>query len=196
MDITEHGPVGLSDARGWELAITLTRMTEGNLMAAFNAVPRTDPHYEYIAANALQVFAAWRPSLFDVPVFLRRMADMLVSHSDLRQLPFSSRFTPVVTERLPKPQQKAFTTYQPMSYYDILTESAIQAISEWLTIEHSNMAALEQFGPGARRVPYALSSLGFGQAVEPHDVLVISECFLSRSRETFCNHRSKTTRKG
>jgi hypothetical protein len=143
MDIPEHEPVDLSDARGWELAITLTRVTEDNLVAAFNAVPRTDPYYEYLAANALQVLAAWRPSLFDVPVFHRRMADPLASHSDLRQLPFSSRFTPVVTERLQRPRQKAFTTYQPMSYYDILTTSAIQEILEWLTIEHSNMAALD-----------------------------------------------------
>jgi hypothetical protein len=151
----------------WELAITLTRVTEDNLIAAFRAVPRTDPYYGYLAANALQVLAAWRPSLLDVPVFLRRMADPQALHADLRQLPFSSRFTPVVTERLPRPRQKAFTTYQPMSYYDILTSSAIQEILEWLTIEHSNMAALDRFGPDVRRVPYALSSLGFGQALSP-----------------------------
>ena len=51
----------------------------------------------------------------------------------------------------------------------------IQEILEWLTIEHSNMAALDHFGPDVRRVPYALSSLGFGQAVETHDVLVIGQ---------------------
>jgi hypothetical protein len=62
-----------------------------------------------------------------------------------------------------------------MSYYDILTVSAIQEILEWLTIEHSNMVALDRFGPDVRRVPYALSSLCFGQAVEPHDVLVIGQ---------------------
>jgi hypothetical protein len=110
MDIPEPEPVDLSDARGWELAISLTRATEANLLAAFRAVPRTDPYYGYLAANALQILATWRPSLLDVPVFLRRMADPLVSHSDLRQLPFSSRFTPVVTERLPRSRQKAFTT--------------------------------------------------------------------------------------
>ena len=62
-----------------------------------------------------------------------------------------------------------------MSYYDILTADAIKEILDWLTIEHSNMAALDHFGPDVRRVPYALSSLGFGQAVEPHDVLVIGQ---------------------
>ena len=62
-----------------------------------------------------------------------------------------------------------------MSYHDILTPNAIQKILEWLTIEHSNMAALDHFGLDVRRVPYALSSLGFGQAVEPHDVLVIGQ---------------------
>jgi hypothetical protein len=62
-----------------------------------------------------------------------------------------------------------------MSYYDILTASAIQEILEWLSIEHSNMVALNDFGPDVRRVPYPLSSLGFGIAVEPHDVLVIGQ---------------------
>jgi hypothetical protein len=55
MDISEHEPADLSDARGWELAIALTRMTEDNLIAAFIAVPRIDPHYGYLSANALQV---------------------------------------------------------------------------------------------------------------------------------------------
>jgi len=71
-----------------------------------------------------------------------------------------------------------------MSYHDILTPNAIQEILEWLTIEHSNMAALDHFGLDVRRVPYALSSLGFGQAVEPHDVLVIGQDqFLPLARE-------------
>jgi hypothetical protein len=48
-------PVDLSDARGWELAVALTRLTEKNLVAAFNVVPRDDPYFEYLAANALQV---------------------------------------------------------------------------------------------------------------------------------------------
>jgi hypothetical protein len=109
-DPPEPEPVDLSDARGWELAFTLTRATEASLLAAFRAVPRADPYYGYLTANALQVLASWRPSLFDVPAFLRRLADPQVSNPDLRQLPFSNRYTPVVTERLPRPQQKAFTT--------------------------------------------------------------------------------------
>ena len=129
-DPPEPEPVDLSDARGWELAFTLTRATEASLLAAFRAVIRADPYYGYLTANALQVLASWRPSLLDVPAFLRRLADPHVSNSDLRQLPFSNRYTPVVTERLPRPRQKAFTTYQPMSYYDILSASAIQEILE------------------------------------------------------------------
>jgi hypothetical protein len=93
MDIPEPEPVDLSDARGWELAISLMRATEESLLAAFRAVSRADPYYGYFAANALQALATWRPSLLDVKVFLRCMADPLVSHSDLSQLPFSSRFT-------------------------------------------------------------------------------------------------------
>jgi hypothetical protein len=174
-DPPEPEPVDLSDARGWELAFTLTRATEASLLAAFRAVIRADPYYGYLTANALQVLASWRPSLLDVPAFLRRLADTQVSNPGLRQLPFSNRYIPVVTERLPRPQQKAFTTYRPLSYYDTLTASAIKEILEWLTIEHSNMVALNDFGPDVRRVPHALSSLGFGIAVQPHDVLVIGQ---------------------
>ena len=174
-DPPEQEPVDLSEACGWEMAIAFTRATEASLLAAFRAVPYADPHFGYLTANALQVLATWRPSLLDVPVFLRRLADPHVSHSHLRQLPFSNRFTPVATERLPRPQQKIYTSYRPMSYFDILTPNAIQEILEWLTIEHSNMAALDHFGPDVRRIPYALSKLGFGQAVEPHDVLVVGQ---------------------
>jgi hypothetical protein len=55
MDPPEPEPVDLSDARGWELAFSLTRTTEASLLAAFRAVPRADPYYGCIAANALQV---------------------------------------------------------------------------------------------------------------------------------------------
>jgi hypothetical protein len=94
-DPPEPEPVDLSEARGWEMTIAFTRTTEASLLAAFRAVPRTDPYFGYLTANALQVLATWRPSLLDVPVFLRRLADPYVSHSHLRQLPFSNRFTPV-----------------------------------------------------------------------------------------------------
>ena len=182
-DPPEPEPIDLSDARGWELAFALTRATEASLLAAFRAVPRVDPHYGYLTANALQVLASWRPSLLEVPPFLRRLTDPHVSNPDLRQLPFSNRYTPVFTERLPRPRQNTFTTYQPWSYYDILSAPAIQEILEWLTIEHSNMVALNDFGSDVRRVPNALSKLGFGIAVQPHDVLVIGQDqFLPQAR--------------
>jgi hypothetical protein len=37
------------------------------------------------------------------------------------------------------------------------------------------MVALKRFGPDVRRIPNAYTSLGFGQAVDPHDVLVIGQ---------------------
>jgi hypothetical protein len=103
LDNSEREPVDLSNARGWELAIAVTHMAEENLIAAFDVVPKDDPHFEYLAANALQVLAEWRPSILDVPVFLRRMADPHVSHKELSQISFSKRFLPVVTVRLPGP---------------------------------------------------------------------------------------------
>jgi hypothetical protein len=105
-DPPEPEPIDLSNAHSWEMAIAFTRATEASLLAAFRVVPRDDPHFGYLAANALQVLATWRPSLLDVPVFFRRLADPHVSHSHLRQLPFSNRFTPAVTDRLPRPRQK------------------------------------------------------------------------------------------
>ena len=141
----EREHVGLSDARGWGLAIALTRMTEENLIVVFDVVLREDTQFKYLAASAFQVLADWRPSLLDAPVFLRRLAEPHVPHKDLTQVPFSKRFLPVVTERRPGPQQKVYTAYKLMSYYDMLTESAIQSILQWLTVEHSNMAALERF---------------------------------------------------
>ena len=165
----------LSNAGGWERAVTFTRQAEQALLAAFNAVPQNDAHFGYLAANALQVLAAWRPSLMNVPAYLRRAADSLVQHKDLIQLPFSNRFTPVPTDRRPRPSQTAFTTYRPTSYYEILSADAIDSILEWLSIEHSNMVALKQFGPEVRRVKNARAKLGFGLAVEPHDVLVIGQ---------------------
>ena len=67
-DPPEPEPVDLSEVRGWEMAISFTRTTEAGLLAAFRAVPRADPHFGYLTANALQVIATWRPSLLDVPV--------------------------------------------------------------------------------------------------------------------------------
>ena len=166
-------PIDLSDARGWELAVALARLTEQNLVAAFNVVPIDDLYFEYLTANALQVLVDWRPSLLGVQVYLRRMSDPNAAHQDLAHVPFSNRFSTASTERLPRPQQKAFTMYRPMSYVDILTDSAIRSILQWLTVEHSNMVALKRFGPDVRQIPYAHTSLGFGQAVDQHDVLVI-----------------------
>jgi hypothetical protein len=120
-------------------------MTEEDLIAVFDVVLRDDTQIEYLAASAFQVLADWRPSLLDAPVFLRRMAEPHVPQKDLTQVPFSKRFLPVVTERRPRPQQKVYTTCKLISYYDMLTESAIQSILQWLTVEHSNMAALERF---------------------------------------------------
>ena len=45
------------------------------------------------------------------------------------------------------------------------------------------MVAIVSLGPSARRVPDAIAALGFGQAIEMHDVLVVGQDqFLEHAR--------------
>jgi hypothetical protein len=62
-----------------------------------------------------------------------------------------------------------------MSFLDILDPEAIKLVQEWLFVEHSNMVAASSFGPNVRRAHDAIASLGFGQAVQPHEALVIGQ---------------------
>ena len=56
------------------------------------------------------------------------------------------------------------------------------------------MVALNDFGPDVRRVPHALSSLGFGIAVQLHDVLVIGrDQFLPPARDIIWDCRGFAT---
>ena len=175
-------PVDLSDARGWVRMSSLIRQTEIALTAALAAVPLSDTHFEYLAGCATRILANTRPQLKDVPVYLRRGGDPEV-HYDSRSLPFSHRSSPVRTTRLKPVLQLRATNYRPRSYHDILDSSAIAEIQAWLLIERSNMVAMATFGPAVKRIPNAVRKLGFGQAVQPHDPLVIGQDqFLERAR--------------
>ena len=109
---------------------------------------------------ASQILSDNRPSTSDIPAYLRRMGDPHVHHHAVL-LPFSSRFDPTPTLRLPAPSQPA-SSYQPLSYADILEPEALRLIRDWLYIEHSNMVAIASLGPSVRRVPDAIAALGFG----------------------------------
>jgi hypothetical protein len=79
-----------------------------------------------------------------------------------------------------------------MSYHETLTEDTIDAILEWFTVERSNMAALKTFEPDVRRPPppHAFGTFGFGQAVDPQDVLAIGQSqFLVPARGIIWNCR-------
>lgn len=175
-------PVDFSNAVGWEQIVALTRQTEVSLGAAFAAVSHSDPHSTYLAECASRIFADTRPQLAHVPTYLRRLGDPLL-HKDASSLPFTNRFTPSETQRMPRARQRVNTSYRPRSYGDIIDADALSAILAWLHIEHSNMVAIAAFGPAVRRVPNALQVLGFGKAVQPHDVLVIGQDqFLEQAR--------------
>ena len=166
-------PVDLSDAAGWEHIKALTRQTETALVATFAAVPSSDSHCGYLISCASRVLSDARPSFSDVPAYMRRLGDPHVHHH-AELLPFSSRFDPTLTLRLPV-QSQQHSAYQPMSYADILAPEALRLIRVWLLVEHSNMAAIAAFGPLVRRVPDAIATLGFGKAIETHGVLVIGQ---------------------
>lgn len=166
-------PVDLSNAVGWAGIVAVTRQSEVALGAAFAAVPSSDPHFTYLASCALQVLAEHRPSLSDVPAYLRRSGDPLV-HRDTAWLPFSNRFDPTPTLPVPMAVQPS-PAYRPLSFADILVPDALSLIVDWLRVEHSNMLAIAAFGPSVRRVPNAVRSLGLGMAVEPHGSLVIGQ---------------------
>ena len=176
-------PLDMSDATGWERMSAIIRQTEVALMAAFAAVPFSDAHYDYLAGCATRVLAVSRPQLHEVPAYLRRQGDPEM-HSDISSLPFTHRSSPVPTTRLEAARQLRYTTYRPRSYKEILDSDAIQSIHAWLTVEQSNMAAIAKYGKKVQKVRNAVAKLGFGQAVQPHDTLVIGQDqFLEEARD-------------
>ena len=171
---TQWDPNILANARQWEDMTALIEQTERTLVAALRAVRASDRHHEYLMSSAERVMSAERPQFRDVPTQLRRFGDP-VHHRHLASLPFSNRFTPTTTSRIVQAEQLRDTEYRPMSYADILSASALEAMFEWLKIEASNMAAIRKHGPQVRRVRGAFPKFGFGEAVDPHGVLVIGQ---------------------
>lgn len=53
------------------------------------------------------------------------------------------------------PNKKPSQRTCPCGNYDILSESAIQSILQWLMVKNSNMVSLKRFGPDVRRIPSA-----------------------------------------
>ena len=158
----------------WERTIALSDQSDKALIAALRATSPADPNFKYLSECSERVISLDRPSFNDVPKYLRKLGDPL-NHPHVASLPFSSRFTPTSTARLPIASQERFSTYRPMSFGDIIEPEALKQIIDWLYIESSNMAAMAKFGPAARRVQNAVASLGYGIAIEPHEVLVIGQ---------------------
>ena len=175
-------PLAIADANAWERSVALSEQTDRSLLASFAAVPRSDPHYEYLAGCASRVLADTAPSLLDVPLHLRTLGDRN-DHPDYASLPFTNRFTPQATERLPQAKQSRSTSFRPLSFEDILEPGAIAAIQHWLYVEGSNMLAMAKHGAKVERIRNAIAVCGFGEAVEPHEVLVIGQDqFLEKAR--------------
>jgi hypothetical protein len=153
----------LHNLAGWERVVALAEQTERALVAAFRAVSPDDPQFEYLAGCGNRVLADSRPSFFDVPTHLRRIGDP-VHNRKATLMPFTHRFSPVSTKRLPKARQRRESSFRPMSFQEMLDPSAILEIVDWLHIEGSNMAAIKAAGPEVRRVKNAVRILGYGRA--------------------------------
>ena len=139
-------PLAIADANAWERSVALSEQTDRSLLASFAAVPRSDPHYEYLAGCASRVLADTAPSLLDVPLHLRTLGDRN-DHPDYASLPFTNRFTPQATERLPQAKQSRSKSFRPLSFEDVLEPGAIAAIQHWLYVEGSNMLPWPNMSP-------------------------------------------------
>ena len=172
-----------SDLAAWEIGLSLILQTEKALAAAFRALPASDPHYKYLRECGSRIIVGQKPTFEDVPPHLRSLGDPIHDKRTVF-LPFTNRFTPTPTARLPRAHQLRDTLYRPMSFLHILDASAVDEIINWIHIESSNMAAIKSFGSSVRRVRNAVDTLGFGIAVQPHDVLVIGQDqFLPAARD-------------
>ena len=96
----------LSNAAGWERIKAITRQTEIALAATFAGVPSSDSHCAYLMSCSSKILSDNRPSTSDFPAYLRRLGDPHVHHHAVL-LPFSSRFDPTPSLRLPAPSQPA-----------------------------------------------------------------------------------------
>jgi hypothetical protein len=111
-------PIGMSNTAGWERIKALTRQAESSLAVTFAAAPLSNSHCAYHMSCASQIFSNSRPSLFDVPAYMRRQGNQRVHH-DAALFPFSSRFDPTPFLPLPVGIQPA-ESYKLMSFTGIL----------------------------------------------------------------------------
>lgn len=163
-----------TDMTAWDRMVSLHEQTERALIAVFDTFVSGSPVAVYLRGCAKQVITSGTPPFEDVQPHLRR-PNGDSAHPHMSKLPFSARFKPTPTLRLPKARQKRNTSYRPRHYGDILEATALDSLLEWLKIHESNMQAVKAFGKAARRAPNAPEFLGYGQAIQPQQTLVIGQ---------------------
>ena len=113
------------------------------------------------------------PLVQHLPIALRDGDDS--SDVGLRGRPFSSRFSPTTSIPLLQPVSQLDSGFRPRGFKDMLEQGAIDKLHSFFNLQASNLAAIRRFGIQVRRIPNAFKDLGFGQAVEHIEPLVIGQ---------------------
>ena len=121
----DRGPE-VDSMRAWELAQARLDADDAGLKQALLR-GATGPAGIYAAEWAARVLADDRPPAEGVPLDLRRGGDP-VRHKDISRTPFSERFEPVATERVPRPVAQAPSQLEARRLEDMLEPSAVAAI--------------------------------------------------------------------
>ena len=158
----------------WRRAADDMATVDGNLFDSLSAEASAHTLGYYLDACASRIMAVDRPLAAHTPAELRGPGDP-VSDDALSALPFSRRFTPTRTPRLPPPAPQQAATLRPHSFDDILTLEAQRSIHGWLRVEANNIAAMRRHGLNARKHPHAEATFGFGEAIQRHGTLVIGQ---------------------
>ena len=186
----DRGP-NLSDdsserLRRWDTSVTAAEDADVRLQLALRSIAATDADYSYLQECADIISAATRPSFDDVPAHLRQIEDDWDT-SLVASMPFSKRFTPTKTIRIPQPApQKDPSFFRPNSLAEILLPGAVSKIQAWLQIfsanainmrhggrPHKKQATLiigqDEFVPKARGIVWDCRPFKFGLPAVPMD---------------------------
>ena len=145
------------DVAYWNQLKSHALASHAALKAVLNAVPPSDPDYDFMQECASRVDAVDMASLDDVSPGLRvRRPPNPASAS---ALPFVSRFLPPITARDPQPPAQR-TSYKPLGLTDIYEADALAEIDGWLCVNDANTRLTERDGPDARLAPLPVLVIG------------------------------------
>jgi hypothetical protein len=182
----KHSDDSLERLRWWDTSVAAAEVADNHLQLTLRGIAATDKDFSYLQECANIISAATRPSFDDVPAHLRRIEDEWDT-SLVANMPFSKRFTPTSTARIPQPApQRDPSLFQPYSLAEILLPEAVSKIQAWLKIfsanainmrhggrPHKKQATLiigqDEFVPRARGIVWDCRPFRFGLPAVPMD---------------------------